>query len=99
MDERIDPHEMLRLRDMLDVAGVTYERGDDYIGDGSWRTYSTDFKVVDDRCVAGFSCVLHEFSYGHEAGLLELWAQGMDDPCGFLKADDVMDRLRKGGLA
>jgi hypothetical protein len=95
----IDPHEMLRLRDMLDVAGVEYERGDGYIGDDSWRTYSADFKVVDDRCAAGFSCVLHQFSYGHQDGLLELWAHGMEGPCGYLSAENVMDRLRKAGMA
>lgn len=100
MDEvKIDPHEMLKLRDLLDVAGVAYKRSDGYIGNGSFRTYSTDFEVADDRCVAGFSCVLHSFSYGHEAGLLEMWVKGMDDPFGFLTAEEVVERLRSAGLA
>ena len=100
MDElKIDPHEMLRLRDMLDVAGVAYESSDGYLGDGSFRTYSTDFEVVDDGCVAGFSCILNQFSYGCAGGLLEMWAQGMDEPFGYLTADGVMGNLRKAGLA
>ena len=74
MDERIDPHEMMRLRDMLDAAGVAYAKSDGYLGDSSWRTYSADFKTVDDGCVAGFSAILNPFSYGCANGLLELWA-------------------------
>ena len=101
-DERIDPHEMLRLRDMLDVAGVAYEKHDgylDYCGAPSWRTFSTDFEAGEDGCVAGFSCVLHAYSYGGDAGCLELWAAGMPEPDGWLSADNVMDRLRECGIA
>lgn len=97
-DERIDPHEMLRLRDLLDVAGVRYETNDGLFGEQSWYTHSPDFDLDGAMCVAGFSCVLSEFSYGGRDGYLELWTAGMPEPDGWLSADNVMDRLRECGV-
>ena len=106
MDEvKIDPHEMLKLRDMLDVAGVRYVKNDGKkqgAGGMRWQTKSPEFRIeeVDGRSVAhGFSVVLAPYSYGGVDGLLELWAEGMEGPCGYLDADGVMDKLRKAGLA
>ena len=105
MDERIDPHEMMRLRDMLDAAGVEH-RTNDYEppipfmeSRMEYHTTSIDWDTLGDEDIVGFSCILSPFSYGHQDGLLELWAQGMDEPVGYLSADDVMDRLREMGLA
>jgi hypothetical protein len=101
----IDPHEMLKMRDLLDVAGVRYVKNDGKKQDAEWmrwQTKSPDFHVdeVDGRSVAhGFSVVLAPYSYGGADGLLELWAEGMEGPCGYLKADGVMEKLRKAGLA
>ena len=106
MDEvKTDPHEMLKLRDMLDAAGVRYVKNDGKKQDAEWmrwQTKSPEFHVdeVDGRSVAhGFSVVIAPYSYGVEVGLLELWAEGMEGPCGYLDADGVMDKLRKAGLA
>jgi hypothetical protein len=88
------------LREMLDKAGVEYLTSDGYFGPASWRTFSDDFETDDDGgCVAGFSCILHVGSYGHDVGLLELWAKGMEEPVGWLSAGNVMYKLRKAGLA
>jgi len=101
----IDPHEMLKLRDMLDAAGVAYVKNDGKKRDAEWmrwQTKSPDFRIeeVDGCSVAhGYSVVLAPYSYGGVDGLLELWAEGMEGPCGYLDADDAMDKLRKAGLA
>ena len=106
MDEvNIDPHEMLKLRDMLDVAGVRYVKNDGVKQDAEWmrwQTKSPEFRIeeVDGRSVAhGFSVVLAPYSYGGVDGRLEAWVDGMEEPFGYLTADEVMDRLRKAGLA
>lgn len=99
------PPEMKRLREMLDKAGVEYDTDDREspvpfgAGRMAYRAVSPDFDTDGGVCVAGFSAILAPHSYGGDAGLLELWAKGMDDPEGWLSAKDVMRRLRKAGLA
>lgn len=99
------PREMMRLREMLDKAGVEY-RTEDYESPVlfgtermAYRAVSPDFDTDGGVCVAGFSAILAPHSYGGDAGLLELWAKGMDEPIGWLSADDVMYKLRNTGLA
>ena len=99
------PREMALLREMLDKAGAEYDTDEREFpvpfGEGSmvYRTASPDFETDDDGCVAGFSAVIAPYSYGGSDGLLELWAKGMDEPVGWLGADNVMERLREAGLA
>ena len=101
MDElKIDPHEMLRLRDMLDVAGVRHVKNDGVRQDTEWmrwQTKSPDFRVG--NVAHGFSVVLAPYSYGGVDGRLELWAEGMEEPFGYLTAEEVVERLRSAGLA
>ena len=105
MTDATVPREMALLREMLDAAGVEYYTDEREFpvpfGEGSmvYRTASPDFETDDDGCVAGFSAVIAPYSYGGSDGLLELWAKGMDEPVGWLGADNVMDTLRKAGLA
>ena len=107
MDElKIDPHEMLRLRDMLDVAGVRYVKNDERLegaGGMRWQTKSPDFRIGNDmdghNVAHGFSVVLAPYSYGGVDGRLELWAEGMEEPFGYLTAEEVVERLRSAGLA
>ena len=89
----IDPHQMLRLRDMLDIEGIAYIRDDGAFGADSWRTASENFKA--DESGTGFGCVLNCMSYGHEAGLLEVWISGEPDPVGWLSAENVIERVRR----
>ena len=99
------PPEMKRLREMLDKAGVEYDTDDREspvpFGAGrlAYRAVSPDFDTDGGVCVAGFSAILAPHSYGGDVGLLELWAKGMDEPVGWLGADNVMYKLRKAGLA
>ena len=106
-DNRMDntlPREMALLREMLDKAGVEYYTDEREFpvpfGEGSmvYRTASPDFETDDDGCVAGFSAVIAPYSYGGSDGLLELWCKGMDEPVGWLGADNVMDDLRAAGI-
>ena len=106
LNDTIDPHEMLKLRDMLDAAGVRYVKNDGKKQDAEWmrwQTKSPDFRiedVSDTVAVAhGFSVVLAPYSYGGADGRLEAWVDGMEGPFGYLTADEVMDKLRKAGLA
>jgi hypothetical protein len=98
------PREMALLREMLDKAGVEYYTDEREFpvpfGEGSmvYRTASPDFETDDDGCVAGFSAVIAPYSYGGSDGLLELWAKGMDEPVGWLGADNVMECLRAVGI-
>jgi len=100
-----DPREMELLREMLDKAGVEYRTEDREspvpfgAGRMAYRAVSPDFETEGGVCVAGFSAILAPHSYGGDVGLLELWAKGMDEPVGWLGADNVMDKLRKAGLA
>ena len=48
-----------------------------------------------EMCVEGWSCVLSDFSYGHDLGLLELWGKGDEDVSGFLSAENAMERIRR----
>jgi len=96
-----DPREMVRLREMLDKAGVEYYTIFDSTDDFDMRGYtmrSLDFEVGGGICLSGFSVILTPFSYGGSDGLLELWAKGMDEPVGWLGADNVMDGLRAVGI-
>ena len=97
MDEvKIDPHEMLRLRDMLDVAGVRYVKNDERLegaGGMRWQTKSPDFRIG--NVAHGFSVVLAPYSYGGVDGRLEAWVDGMEGPFGYLTADEVMEKLRQ----
>ena len=101
----IDPHEMLKLRDMLDVAGVAFVKNDGKKQDAEWmrwQTKSPEFRIeeVDGRSVAhGYSVVLAPYSYGGVDGLLELWVDGESEPFGYLTADEVMEKLKNAGLA
>ena len=100
----IDPREMELLRDMLDKAGVEYDTDDREspvpfgAGRMAYRAVSPDFETEGGVCVAGFSAILAPHSYGGDVGLLELWAKGMDEPVGWLGADNVMDDLRAAGI-
>lgn len=102
MTSEVDPREMMRLREMLDKAGVEYYTIFDSTDDFDMRGYtmrSLDFEVGGGICLSGFSIILTPFSYGGSDGLLELWCKGMDEPTGWLSAKDVMRMLRKAGLA
>jgi hypothetical protein len=93
---RIDPKEMMRLRELLISAGVRYMTDDE---SDRWRTYSPDFETVADKgCVRGFSVILNPYSYGSDVNLLEAWAQGDKDPSGWLSTDNVMHKLREAGM-
>lgn len=94
--------EMMRLRELLDEAGVEYATNDDVHGymDGSMcrlQTHSPVFEIMDGG-VRGFSVIIAPYSYGCEDGLLEAWVQGMDEPKGWLSACDVMGLLREAGV-
>ena len=101
---KIDNREMERLRRMLDEAGVEYFTCDSELPFMSgavhmlYHTMSYDFRTDDDGCVSGFRVALAPYSCGGDAGLLELWAKGMDEPTGWLSADNVVWHLRIVGI-
>lgn len=104
LNQKIDNREMMRLREMLDDAGVDYFTCDSELpfpvgaGRMHYHTMSYDFRVDDDGCVSGFSVVLAPHSYGGNAGLLELWCKEMEESTGWLTADNVVWHLRRVGI-
>lgn len=94
-DELIDLTELHKLGDYLENRGYSYKydmRGHQII---------VFYKDTD---VRWFDVVCHNFSYGHEKGLLESWGieiggenPGDDFVRGWLTAQDVIDHLELTG--
>lgn len=83
----IDSTEIDKLAKGLEERGIKFERRQLYSG----------YQIVAD----GWDAVCHEYSYGHESGLLEVMGRKVMDPHmldsveGYLKAGTILQRLDK----
>lgn len=89
----LDLTELNKLEDYLRKNNISFERTDNYYEfepDGFHQ-----IRVVNAQGDVLWDAVCHNFSYGHESGLLEtygLFDYG-DDVLGWLSADDIITRL------
>ena len=88
--------EMVRLRELLDSAGIGWH--DQSVRNGNHTIHRTisDAMVVVDECGEKvehrvFSVVWGQFTYGGADGLLEVWPWYAEDPGGYYSAETVFE--------
>ena len=73
------------LINLLAHHGISFNYESDYNGDHIMVNY-------EDR---RYSIICHDFSYGHEKGLLEIYNYNWNDVCGWLTAEEVFEIIEK----
>ena len=71
------------LNKKLDELGISHKMHNAFDG---WQIY------VPKTSMTGFEgdAVQHQFSYGNEEDLIEVWGFGLDEPVGYLTADEAL---------
>lgn len=84
-------NELNKLEGLLRDNNISYDREDD---DGYY-----DFHQIRSPGRTGDSwtwdVVCNRGSYGWESGLLEMWGKNMDEPEGFLTAEECLKAIKK----
>lgn len=83
MSHIVDFTEMDRLRKKLDKEGIEWHDNTVYHRDMILARTQGD----------GFSVICGDGSFGGYHGLLEVWTVNMDDPEGYLTAEECMDYI------
>lgn len=88
----LDLTEFDKLEQILQDAGIKYERVDDgeFIGEFHQLRHP-------ERCGPRWiwDVVCNEISYGHEEGLLEIWGKNMIEPVGELTAEECFGKIKE----
>jgi len=91
----IDLTEFNRLEQMLKDDGITYERED---SESSTMDYTWEFHQL--RCPLEigekwvWDVVCSTGTYGYEKGLLEIWGKDLQEPEGWLRADECFEKIK-----
>ena len=94
--KRIDLTEFNKLEQMLKDARILYVRED---SSNSTPDFTWEFHQL--RCpkdILGgekwlWDVVCNTGSYGYEKGLLEIWGANMDEPEGWLRAEECLEKI------
>lgn len=81
---------------MLKDAGIEYVRDDDGNFDLlDWHQIRSSEEENWNRQQGWFSVICHFGSYGYDRGLLEFWGDFMNDPIGYLTAEECFEKLKE----
>lgn len=90
--------EMERLHELLDGCGIGHEFSPMVMPDDVKMDLGSQILVPDlehFRKGKGYSVISHQYSYGGDKGLLELWRMGTDAR-GWLSAEEALKVIREG---
>ena len=89
--EHTDLTEFNKLEELLRKNEIPFEREDE-IGFMDFHQLRS-IEMIGEKYVWDVIC--HFGSYGHEKGLLEIWGENMDEPEGFLSAEECLEKIKE----
>ena len=84
--------EIFRLKEMLEKENIPFE----FIEREELEGYQLVYPKFSNEMIEAISVIQHKYSYGNEVNLLEMLdLTTLDDVEGYLKAEDVFERIKR----